>query len=96
MCKSLWEQKLGLYCSFGLSKDDIISAFKLQPMCMIASEKRIKKLMVFFVNDLKLKPSMISKNPNILLLSLEKRIISRCSVLQLLMSKDAIKKKKKM
>ncbi|THF96800.1 uncharacterized protein LOC114316188 [Camellia sinensis] len=92
MSKSLWEQKLGLYCSFGLSKDEIISAFKLQPMCMIASEKKIKKLMGFFVNELKLKPSMISKNPNILLLSLEKRIIPRCSVLQLLMSKDAIKK----
>ncbi|KAI7994104.1 hypothetical protein LOK49_LG11G00245 [Camellia lanceoleosa] len=92
MNKSFWKKKLGLYCSFKLSKDDIILAFKLQPMCMIASEKKIKKLMGFFVNELKLKPFMISKNPNILLLSLEKRIIPRCSVLQLMMSKDAIKK----
>ncbi|KAL7163158.1 hypothetical protein ACSBR2_039291 [Camellia fascicularis] len=61
-------------------------------MCMIASEKKIKKLMGFFLNELKLKLSMISKNQNILLLSLEKRIIPRCSVLQLMMSKDAIKK----
>uniref|UniRef100_A0A5B7C4S5 Uncharacterized protein n=1 Tax=Davidia involucrata TaxID=16924 RepID=A0A5B7C4S5_DAVIN len=91
MSRSLWEQKLGAYCSFGLSEDEIISAFKLQPMCMIASEKKIRKLMDFFVNQLKMKPSVISKNPNLMLLSLEKRIIPRCSVLQLLMSKNLIK-----
>ncbi|KAA8540701.1 hypothetical protein F0562_024380 [Nyssa sinensis] len=90
MSKSLWERKLEVYCSFGLSEDEIISAFKLQPMCMIVSEKKITKLMGFFLNQLKLKPSAISKNPNLMLLSLEKRIIPRCSVLQLLISKDLI------
>ncbi|CAK9167516.1 unnamed protein product [Ilex paraguariensis] len=35
---------------------------------------------------------MLSKNPKLLSLSLEKRIIPRCSVLQLLMSKDLIKR----
>jgi mTERF domain-containing protein len=38
-----------------------------------------------------MKPLLISKNPNLLLLSLEKRIIPMCSVLQLLMSKGLIK-----
>ncbi|CAK9167514.1 unnamed protein product [Ilex paraguariensis] len=90
--KSLWERKFGVYCSYGLSEDEIIKAFKLQPMCMITSEKKIQKLMTFFVNELKLKPSMISKNPNLMLLSLEKRIIPRCSVLQLLMSKNLIRR----
>ena len=60
-------------------------------MCMIASENKIRKLMSFFVNKLNMTPSMISKNPNLLLLSLEKRIIPRCSVLHLLISKGLVK-----
>jgi mTERF domain-containing protein len=91
MSKTLWEQKVEAYKSFGLSKDEIYSTFKRQPLFMIVSEMKIKKLMAFFVNKLKMKPLLISKNPNLLLLSLEKRIIPRCSVLQLLMSKGLIK-----
>jgi mTERF domain-containing protein len=87
MSKTLWEQKVEAYKSFGLSKDEIYSAFKRLPLFMIVSEMKIKKLMAFFVNKLKMKPLLISKNPNLLLPSLEKRIIPRCSVLQLLMQR---------
>ncbi|KAJ9140189.1 hypothetical protein P3X46_030865 [Hevea brasiliensis] len=89
--KRLWEKKLEAYGSFGLSKEEINLAFKLQPMFMIVSEKKIRKSMNFFVNKLKMKPSVISKNPNLILLSIEKRIIPRCSVLHILMSKELIK-----
>lgn len=89
--KRLWEKKLEAYGSFGLSRDEIVMAFKLQPMFMIASEKKIRKSMDFFVNKLNLKPSVISKNPNLVLLSVEKRIIPRCCVLHILMSKELIK-----
>jgi mTERF domain-containing protein len=91
MRKTLWEEKVEAYRLFGLSMDEIFSAFKRQPLFMAVSEKKIKKLMGFFVNKLKMKPSLISKNPFLLLLSLEKRIIPRCSVLQLLISKGLIK-----
>ncbi|XP_040988858.1 uncharacterized protein LOC121236485 isoform X3 [Juglans microcarpa x Juglans regia] len=89
--KTLWEQKVKAFRSFGLSEDEIYSAFKRQPLCMAISEKKIKKMMGFFVNKLKMKPSMISKNPILLLHSLEKRIIPRCLVLQVLMLKGLIK-----
>ncbi|XP_035550185.1 uncharacterized protein LOC118349493 [Juglans regia] len=89
--KTLWEQKVEAFRSFGLSDDEICSAFKRQPLCMAISEKKIKKMMGFFVNKLKMKPSMISKSPILLLHSLEKRIIPRCSVLQVLMLKGLIK-----
>ena len=59
------------YRSFGLLEDEIYQAFKWQTMCMIASEKKIKKLTGFFVSKLKIKPSLISKNPNLLLLGEE-------------------------
>ncbi|KAG6683912.1 hypothetical protein I3842_12G036200 [Carya illinoinensis] len=89
--KKLWEQKVEAFRSFGLSEDEIYAAFKRQPMCMSCSEKKIKKMMGFFVNKLKMKPSMISKSPNLLLLSLEKRVIPRCSVMQVLMLKGLMK-----
>lgn len=91
MSKSLWERKVRLFCSFGMSNDEVISAFKIQPMCMVTSEEKIRRLMDFYVNQLKFKPSLISRNPNLLLFSLEKRIIPRCSVLHLLMSNNLIK-----
>jgi mTERF domain-containing protein len=91
MSKTLWERKVEAYKSFGLSKDEIYLAFKRQPLFMAISEKKIKKSMGFFVNKLKIKPSLISKHPILIQFSLEKRIIPRCSVLQLLISKRLIK-----
>jgi mTERF domain-containing protein len=91
MTKTLWEQKVEAYRSFGLSKIEIYSAFKRQPLFMATSKKKIKKSMGFFVNKLKIKPSLVSKNPILIQFSLEKRIIPRCSVLQLLISKRLIK-----
>ncbi|KAM1035503.1 hypothetical protein ACFX2I_038644 [Malus domestica] len=88
---ALWEQKLETYTSLGLSKDEIFAAFRSQPMCMITSVKKIHQLMDFFVNKLNLKPSTVAKHPNLLLLSMEKRILPRCSVLQLLLSQGLIK-----
>jgi mTERF domain-containing protein len=91
MSKTLWERKVEAYKSFGLSKDEIYSALKRQPFFMRVSEKKIQKSMGFFVNKLKMKPSLISKNPILIRYSLEKRLIPRCSVLQLLISKRLIK-----
>ncbi|KAG6683940.1 hypothetical protein I3842_12G038300 [Carya illinoinensis] len=89
--KTLWEQKVEAYSSFGLSEGEIYAAFKRQPMCIALLEKKIKKMMGFFVNKLKMNPSRMSKRPILLLHSLEKWIIPRCSVLQLLMLKALTK-----
>ncbi|KAM6570257.1 hypothetical protein CsatB_018242 [Cannabis sativa] len=92
MSKALWEKKVETYKSFGLTKDQVDLAFKLQPMCMLTSEKKIKKVMHFLIDKLNMEASMICKNPNLLMLSLEKRLIPRSSVLQLLISSGFLKK----
>ncbi|KAG2676127.1 hypothetical protein I3760_12G037400 [Carya illinoinensis] len=89
--KTTWEKKVEAFRSYGLSEDEIYAAFKRQPLCMRCSEKKIKKMMDFFVNELKMKPSSISNSPTLLMHSLEKRIIPRCSVMQVLMLKGLIK-----
>lgn len=90
--KANWEKKKRVFLSFGWSEDEFHSAFKVQPMCMLSSEKKIRELMEFFVNKLGLKPLDIAKCPNLFLISLERRIIPRCSIMQVLMSKGLIKK----
>ena len=61
-------------------------------MCMMTSEKKIKRVVSFFVDELGWKPSAVSKYPDILLLSIDKRIVPRCSVVRLLMSEGLVKK----
>ncbi|KAF6161499.1 hypothetical protein GIB67_009378 [Kingdonia uniflora] len=92
LSESNWEQKMEAYKSFGLSDEEFLSAFKLNPLFMESSEKKIRELMDFFVRKLEWKPSVVSKYPKILICSLEKNIIPRCSVLQILMSKGLVRK----
>ncbi|XP_077248876.1 uncharacterized protein LOC143888372 [Tasmannia lanceolata] len=56
------------------------------------SEKKIRKVSGYFMNKMGLKISYISRNPDILSLSLEKRIHPRCSIMQILMSEGLIDK----
>ncbi|XP_043723625.1 transcription termination factor MTERF2, chloroplastic-like isoform X4 [Telopea speciosissima] len=90
--KQKWEKKREVFRSFGWSDEEFLLAFKLQPMVMLTSEKKLVIVMDFFVKDLHLKPSAVAKYPNLFLVSLERRIIPRCSVLQVLMSKGHIEK----
>ncbi|KAF6134617.1 hypothetical protein GIB67_010113 [Kingdonia uniflora] len=92
LSESRWEQKMGAYKSLGWSEEEILSAFRLQPHVMLCSVEKIKNIMAFFVNKLGWSPSAVSKYPNLMMLSLEKRIIPRCSVLQILFSKGLVKK----
>ncbi|OVA06338.1 Mitochodrial transcription termination factor-related [Macleaya cordata] len=59
---------------------------------MLTSEEKIRNMMDFFVNKLGLKPSNVAQYPNLLLYSLEKRIILWSSVIQVLKSKGLMKK----
>ncbi|KAK1295059.1 hypothetical protein QJS10_CPA16g01098 [Acorus calamus] len=90
--KTNWEEKSELYRNLGWSEDDLLSAFKKQPMCMQLSEKMIKRKFEFFIGELGWEPSSLSGCPVVLSLDLEKRVIPRCVVLQVLLSKGLIKK----
>ncbi|XP_077249374.1 transcription termination factor MTERF8, chloroplastic-like [Tasmannia lanceolata] len=92
LSKQTWERKLEVYRSVGWSDNEILSAFKKQPLCMLTSEKKLKKVMDFFINKMGLKPSFLSKHPHLLLFSLEKQIRPRCLVLQVLVAEGILKK----
>ncbi|OVA06459.1 Mitochodrial transcription termination factor-related [Macleaya cordata] len=92
MSKSTWEAKSRVYSRWGLSEDEIRTAFRKQPLCMMASEKKIMAGMDFFVNQMSYSPSYMAEHPLVLMYSLEKRIIPRCRVIRVLVSKGLVKK----
>ncbi|KAK7303141.1 hypothetical protein RJT34_14042 [Clitoria ternatea] len=89
--KTMWERKIGLYKKWGWSEDVVVSAFLKYPWCMLASEQKIEAMMEFCVNHLGWESLVLAKNPVLIMLSLEKRIIPRALVLQALHSKGLIK-----
>jgi mTERF domain-containing protein len=85
------ESKLELYKRWGWSKNMAVSAFKRHPNCMLLSEEKITKAMDFIVNKMGWPSANIAINPAVLFFSLEKRIMPRFSVIQILVAKDLVK-----
>ncbi|CAM8959389.1 unnamed protein product [Rhodiola kirilowii] len=92
VAEDLWEQKVNNFKKLGWSDSEFLMAFKKQPRIMTLSEKKIKRTMDYLVSTMGLNVSVIARCPNVLHYSLEKRIIPRCSVLQVLISKGLIEK----
>ncbi|KAK2646228.1 hypothetical protein Ddye_021423 [Dipteronia dyeriana] len=90
MSKSTWERKVNLYKKWGFSEDEIFEAFSRSPWFLTVSEKKITKGMDFFVNEMGWKPSVLSKHPEFIMYSLQKRVIPRAAVFQFLLRKGLI------
>ncbi|KAL5551006.1 hypothetical protein UlMin_001182 [Ulmus minor] len=93
LSKSRWEEKWKLYKKCGWTEDEILLAFRKSPLIMVLKEKNVVTKMSFFVNKMGLQPSDVARTPEVLKYSLGNRIIPRCSVIQVLLSKGLIKKK---
>ncbi|XP_074338089.1 uncharacterized protein LOC141675277 [Apium graveolens] len=85
---STWKSRCGLFRRFGFSNSEILSMFKKLPLVMCYSENNIKEKVEFFLNKLQWPVLRLSSYPTVLSYSLEKRIIPRCSVLQVLFLKN--------
>ena len=88
---TLRKRKVELYKRWGWSDDAINSAFVKYPFLILFSERKIMAAMDFYFNCLGWDCAVIAKNPSLLGLSLEKRIIPRASVLQFLHARGLIK-----
>lgn len=87
---SKMERKLETYRSLGFLDGEILNIFRLQPTCMFYSEDSIRAIVTFYVDRLHLSLSYLSQRPVFLLRSLERRVIPRCSVIQVLWSRDIV------
>ncbi|KAL5708821.1 hypothetical protein ACHQM5_019578 [Ranunculus cassubicifolius] len=96
MSRSSLEAKFDLYKSWGWSEDQVQCAFRKHPYCMTLSEENIMLTMDSFVNKFGYAASYIAQQPTVLLYSCEKRIIPRCSVIQVLVKNGQLMKAPKL
>ncbi|KAK1278745.1 hypothetical protein QJS04_geneDACA003569 [Acorus gramineus] len=92
LSSSNWQRKCDIYKSLGWSEDELLKLIKKSPVCMRLSETKIRKGAEFFMMHLGWDLSLISKYPQCLGFSLEKRIIPRYTVMQILLSNGLLKK----
>lgn len=92
MNKSIWKEKIEHFKTLGVSEDAVKTAFRSYPWCMASSKEQVKKIMGFFVDDMGFKPLDVIKQPRLFSKSLERTIIPRYSVYQVLSSRGLVKK----
>ncbi|KAK3441837.1 hypothetical protein EUGRSUZ_B02117 [Eucalyptus grandis] len=85
-----WQRKIGVYGKWGWSEEEVALAFRRHPWCMAVSESKITEVMNFFVNEMGIDSLHIAQRPVVISLSLRKRIIPRCSVFRVLLSKGLV------
>ncbi|CAN6337655.1 unnamed protein product [Urochloa humidicola] len=94
MCKhkreAIW-RRLVLYQSFGLSQSQVAKAFRSQPSILDLSDEAIQRKVLFFRDRLKIAPSQAIAWPKLLSSSMEKNILPKCAVLNVLMSEGKIR-----
>ncbi|XP_054821309.1 transcription termination factor MTERF4, chloroplastic-like [Prosopis cineraria] len=86
------DRKLELIQSCGFSKDETMQIFRRAPPLLLQSEQRLKFGIHVCMDNIMLPKSQLVNTPAILTLSLEKRVTPRWRVLQLLISKELLKK----
>ncbi|CAO2816286.1 unnamed protein product [Amaranthus hypochondriacus] len=83
-----WKKKLNIFENLGWCYDDFISTFKSCPFCLCCSEEKLKKSMEYFVNTVKLDRNTIIAYPKILTFSIEKRVVPRFTVWNVLKERN--------
>ncbi|XP_059631375.1 uncharacterized protein LOC132274188 [Cornus florida] len=96
MSKETWELKLDVFKSLGFSEDDILSVFRRQPMVFAVSERKIKEITQLFLSTGKFDISLVVKNPDLLILSVENRLKPRLRVMEVLERRNLLLKKPSM
>ncbi|XP_027368131.1 transcription termination factor MTERF2, chloroplastic-like [Abrus precatorius] len=86
-----WEARLAAYAKCGWSHEISLMVFRKSPVLMSFTEERIVKSMNFLVRDMGWALEDIARSPQVLAYSLEKRIIPRCTVINVLKSKGLLK-----
>ncbi|XP_018675026.2 transcription termination factor MTERF15, mitochondrial-like [Musa acuminata AAA Group] len=85
--KETLEAKVELLRSFGWSESEFFSAFKKLPSILSISLESFRRKMEFLISVVGYTPSFIASQPIILLYGLQKRVIPRFRVLEMLNTK---------
>ncbi|KAJ9546271.1 hypothetical protein OSB04_025978 [Centaurea solstitialis] len=84
------EKKRQIFRSFGWSDSDIALLFRAQPNCFNKSEAKIREKLKFYMKDLGYTPSYLISCTAFFTLSLDKRVIPRNLMLNILKEKKLV------
>lgn len=85
--RSTVASKLERFARFGWTVEEILRAIRLAPVLLTLSDNKLKKSMEFLMGAAGLEPACIASYPVMLMFSLEKRVMPRYRVMELLKSK---------
>ncbi|THU52674.1 hypothetical protein C4D60_Mb10t06420 [Musa balbisiana] len=85
--KESFDAKVELLRSFGWSESEFLSVVKQSPGILSLSLEMLRRKMEFFINEVAYAPSFIADHSNLLQYSLEKRVIPRFRVFEMLNTK---------
>jgi len=91
MSKECLESKFKVFRSFGWSESDILTLARHNPYTLALSESKIKQGLNFFMKVLDYRPADIASCVCILTVSLERRVIPRNAVIEVLKEKKLIR-----
>ncbi|XP_039124464.1 transcription termination factor MTERF2, chloroplastic-like [Dioscorea cayenensis subsp. rotundata] len=85
--KAKFYAKLEMMKSFGWSEADFFMAFRRAPVFILVSEKMVREKMKFLLKDVGCESSYVVEHPDLLMYSLEKRLLPRYRVVEILKSR---------
>ncbi|XP_021723264.1 transcription termination factor MTERF9, chloroplastic-like [Chenopodium quinoa] len=83
--------KCEVFKSFGWTQFDVMELIRRNPLCLTSKEERIKERLDFLINQLGYKPDYLASQSSFFTCSIEKRLLPRHRVLQVLKEKGLIK-----
>ncbi|KAL5703825.1 hypothetical protein ACHQM5_022329 [Ranunculus cassubicifolius] len=92
MNSETWEKKIKIFQSFGFSREDCAVMFRRTPALPRVSEEKLKIGIEFLISNVGIERSAIMNQPFVLMYSMEKRVIPRYIVLEILKSKKLLDK----
>ncbi|XP_068662218.1 transcription termination factor MTERF9, chloroplastic-like [Aristolochia californica] len=90
LSNQIWHKKIKIMKSLGLSEEEVMIAFRKAPHIFMCSEVKIRKVMDFCVNTMKLEPTILLSYPLLLKYSFEERILPRFAVIEVLKLKKLV------
>lgn len=90
MRRSTWEAKLKVFRRLGWSEDEFRIAFQRAPLFVLVSEPKMRKMVQFLMEEVKLKASNLSREPRLLMYSLENRLLPSFSVFRMIEAEELV------
>ncbi|GER42952.1 mitochondrial transcription termination factorfamily protein [Striga asiatica] len=85
-------RKFGLFEELGFRKEECSLMFVKSPMLLKASEKKLRRSVDFFINTLGFDRCLLVGSPFLLKFSLEKRMVPRLKVMEVVKSRGVLKR----